>query len=109
MNNLTEKEKKAIDELLEGLKKLYGDNLCRVILYGSKARGEGTDDSDIDIMVVLKNLGSRAVERKRISEIVWKVCYKYDVLIGETIKSESEFLNRVTPLMLNVRRDGLVL
>jgi len=31
MNNLTEKERKAIEELLEGLKKVYGSNLSKVI------------------------------------------------------------------------------
>ncbi|MFN3966945.1 MAG: nucleotidyltransferase domain-containing protein, partial [Endomicrobiia bacterium] len=58
MNNLTEKEKQAIKELVEGLKKLYGKNLTRVILYGSKARGDAVPDSDIDILVVLKNMKS---------------------------------------------------
>jgi len=56
MNNLTEKEKQVVKELVDELKKLYGDNLSRVILYGSKARGDATEDSDIDILVVLKNI-----------------------------------------------------
>ncbi len=37
MNSITEKEKQALKELVEALKKLYGNNLVRVILYGSKA------------------------------------------------------------------------
>jgi|GEM_PF-4767554 len=58
MKNLTEKEKLALEELVDGLRGLYGDNLSRVILYGSKARGDATEDSDIDILVVLKKYES---------------------------------------------------
>ncbi len=54
MDNLTEKEKQALKELVDELKKLYGDNLSHVILYGSKARGDADSGSDIDVLVVLK-------------------------------------------------------
>ncbi len=50
MDNLTEKEKQAIKELVEKLKELYKDNLSKVILYGSKAKGDAVEDSDIDIL-----------------------------------------------------------
>jgi len=54
MDHLTEKEKQALKELVDELKKLYGDNLSHVILYGSKARGDANSGSDIDVLVVLK-------------------------------------------------------
>ena len=109
MNNLTEKEKKAIDELLEGLKKLYGDNLCRVILYGSKARGDGTENSDIDIMIVLKSYSKWDVEFNRVFPIVSDICYRHELLLSYIIKKESEFKLKNTPLLLNVRREGVAL
>ena len=43
-----------LHELKAGLRDLYGDRLVSVILYGSYARGEATEDSDIDVAVVLK-------------------------------------------------------
>ena len=82
MNNLTEKEKKAVEELIEGLKKLYGSNLSRVILYGSKARGDSEPGSDIDLLAVLKSMDSRYDEIKRIGEIRAPICLKYDLVIS---------------------------
>lgn len=107
--NLTEKEKQAINELVNGLKKLYGNNLSRVILYGSKARGDATEDSDIDIMIVLKKIDNYTVEREKINDLVWKISYKYDLLIADTIRSEEEYLTLKTPLLLNVKKEGIEL
>ncbi len=45
--------KNILRELREALEALYGPRLKWLVLYGSHARGEATDDSDIDVMVVL--------------------------------------------------------
>ena len=49
---------RIIKEFHEELDKIYGENLVKVILYGSYARGDFSSDSDIDLLVVLKNLVS---------------------------------------------------
>jgi predicted nucleotidyltransferase len=109
MNNLTEKEKQAVKELVDELKKLYGDNLSRVILYGSKARGDATEDSDIDILVVLKNIQNFSLERKKVKEISWRLSYKYDLLLTVIIRSEQEYMRKDTPLLMNIEKEGIVL
>ena len=48
-----EKLKKILMELAEMLQEVYRDKLKAVILYGSVARGTATDDSDVDIMVLI--------------------------------------------------------
>lgn len=45
--------KKMLAELAESLQNIYGDKLKTVVLYGSVARGTQTDDSDIDIMILI--------------------------------------------------------
>lgn len=40
---------------IEALLKALPDQLVRIILYGSKARGEGTPESDVDVMIVIRN------------------------------------------------------
>jgi predicted nucleotidyltransferase len=110
MNNLTEKEKQAVKELIDELKKLYGDNLSRVILYGSKARGDATEDSDIDILVVLKKkIQNFSSERKKVKEISWRLSYKYDLLLSIIIRSEQEYMRKDTPLLMNIEKEGIVL
>jgi predicted nucleotidyltransferase len=109
MNNLTEKERQAVKELIDELKKLYGDNLSCVILYGSKARGDATEDSDIDILVVLKNIQNFSLERKKVKEISWRLSYKYDLLLSIIIRSEQEYMRKDTPLLMNIEKEGIVL
>jgi hypothetical protein len=44
-----------ITKTQQGLKKIYGEQLEKIILFGSQARGDARPDSDIDILIVLKN------------------------------------------------------
>ena len=46
--------KEAIKEFKKDVKKLYGNRLKHIILYGSYARGSATEDSDIDLLIVLE-------------------------------------------------------
>jgi hypothetical protein len=48
---------------------LYGDRLTRVVLYGSRARGDHQPDSDYDIAVFLNDLPNRAIEMRRLADI----------------------------------------
>jgi predicted nucleotidyltransferase len=106
---LNEIEKKAIGELIEKLKDRYGENLFKVILYGSKARGDSTDDSDIDIMVVLGDYVDIKKERFKIYDIVWSVCYIYDLLISVIIKRKSDYEKFDTGLLRNIKSEGIEL
>jgi predicted nucleotidyltransferase len=109
MNNLTKKEKQAVKELVDELKKLYGDNLSRVILYGSKARGDATEDSDIDIMIVLKDVKDKSKELEKVIKLTTEIDFRYETLISITLQSEEEYLKKRSPLLLNVRKEGIVL
>ncbi len=109
MKGLTEKERQALKELVEELKKLYGDNLSRVILYGSKARGDATEDSDIDILVVLKEYKNISEEREKVHSVKCPICYKYDLVISVIIRNEQEYLTRLSPLLLNIKKEGIEL
>jgi predicted nucleotidyltransferase len=110
MNNLTEKEKQAVKELIGELKKLYGDNLSRVILYGSKARGDAGPDSDINLLVVLKNMGPRYNEIKKIGEIRAPICLRYDLVIS-VMPIEEKWVDAEykTIFIHNVLDEGIVL
>lgn len=77
---LTQNEEKALQKLIRRLRVLYGDQLEKVILFGSKARGDSTPDSDIDLLVVLEH------EDWSIRREIWKLAARieltYDVLFN---------------------------
>ncbi len=100
---------KILQEFRQELEKLYGERLIKLVLYGSQARGDAKEDSDIDIMVVLKNPVSPGDEIFRMGEIKNKLNLKYDRLISVLPISEPDFFYKQTPLLDNVRREGIVL
>ena len=51
---LTKSEKKALRDFKKKLIERYGDELCAIILFGSKARGDAGPDSDTDILLLFK-------------------------------------------------------
>jgi predicted nucleotidyltransferase len=46
------------------LKETYGDRIDRIVLFGSRARGDARTESDYDIAVFLKELPDARVDRE---------------------------------------------
>lgn len=102
------KIKKILRELKQGLVEIYGDQLKAVYLFGSFARGEGKlPDSDIDVMVVLKDKFSVMDVEKRSIEFVASLCLKYNVVIICHYISDEQYFESQLPFMFNVRRDAV--
>ena len=99
--------REVIREFKIELQKLYGSRLKDIILYGSWARGEATPESDIDLIVVLAGEVIPGREIDRIIEIISEINLKHNVLVSVYPISEEAYLNLNSPLLLNVRREGI--
>ena len=95
-----------LEELKAALGDLYGERLARVVLYGSFARGEATDASDVDVLVVLRGAVDERTEIKRTSEMLYALQTEHRELIALLPISWGEYHARAHPLMVNVRREG---
>lgn len=103
-------EKLALQEFSDQMRETYGDNLIKIILYGSKARGDSTQSSDIDLLIVLKKMGLRYNEIKRINIITSPLCLKYQVLISAfPVREEQVEQSNLTVFMENAIEEGVVL
>lgn len=96
-----------IDEFKTEIGKIYGSRLVKVILYGSWARGTATEDSDIDLIVVLKGQISPGREIDRMIDCITDINLKYDTLIAVVPVSSDTYSHVNSPLMLNVRKEGV--
>ena len=88
------------------LDKLYGNRIERILLYGSRARGDHRQDSDYDVAVFLHNLVDRWQEVDRIVPIVTDILYEDEAFIHAMPYGAGAYETR-TPLMREIRRDGV--
>ena len=91
------------------LQQEYSEQLFRIILFGSQARGSATDLSDIDVLVVLKDPVDASVEIKRTSQFIAQLCLEHNVLISRLFLGRSRFDTENSPLLRNIRFEGVVL
>lgn len=96
-----------LEELRSALERLYGDRLRQVILYGSQARGEANEDSDVDVVVVLAGSIVPGREIDRMLDLVVELNEKYGTLISVYPVSEENYQATQSPLLVNVRREGV--
>jgi uncharacterized protein len=87
------------------LDELYGDRLERVVLFGSRARGDAREDSDYDIAVFLKDFSDRWQEVDRIIPVVTDILYEDEAFIHAMPYRAGAYQDR-TSLMREIRREG---
>ena len=79
------------------------------MLYGSFARGDATDASDINVLVVLRGEVERLREIERISEMAYPLELKNERSIGALPISQERYEDGDSPLLASIQREGLVL
>ena len=88
------------------LEEAYGDRIERVVLYGSRARGDARPDSDYDVAVFLKELNRFGEEAGKIAEIETDILRDTGAVINALPFRAGSYRER-TGLMQELRRDGL--
>jgi predicted nucleotidyltransferase len=89
------------------LEALYGERLRGLYLYGSYARGEEDAESDVDVLVVLDEVGDYAAEIDRTSEIVSRTSLAYGASVSRVFVPLSDWLSAETNFLANVRAEAI--
>lgn len=92
-------------ELKEGLVRIYGDRLSGVYLYGSYARGDHQQGSDV--MILLKDYKNYFDELKRSTQLASDISLKYDVTVSRLIIKEIQWRESSMPVVRNIHKDGV--
>lgn len=97
-------------ELVQGLTDIFRNNISMIILYGSVARNEATDESDIDIAIILKSQIDHET-KKQFFRWVADLDMRYDRVfsIVDIQEDNMEKWGSVLPFYQNVRKEGIVL
>lgn len=101
-----------IDEITRSYKDVYGEDIIRILLYGSYARGDNRDDSDVDIVAIVR--GDRKFLQERLRKI-WDVSsdleLEYGTIISPTVIPADEFerFKEDLPYYRNILEEGVEL
>lgn len=109
----TESELRTVlKEVKSASEQLYGNMLNRIILYGSYARGDNTEESDIDIMIVL-NCDADEIKRLRhlTAEMVSNISIEREVFLSVLLKDRKHFEDNLDflPFYQNIAREGIAI
>ncbi len=85
---------------------IYGERAERVLLFGSRARGDAKPDSDYDIAVFLRDMPERGEEMARLAELETEILYDTGAVINSMPFAAEAYRDR-TGFMSELRKDGL--
>lgn len=100
----------ALRELKESLRTLLGDQLLKMLLFGSMARGDYGDESDIDVAIIIRGLTHEL--KQKILDTVAEVELKHLMPVSVLTLSEAEFdrlKSRERRIALDIEREGVPL
>ncbi len=114
MSNIPEDIKSIIEQFIQGVSQILGNRLKKIILYGSYARGDFNNSSDIDIMI-LTDLYDDEIEEYK--DKIWDYAYdiewdnNFDIELSPLVRNIEKYNKRidVVPFYHNVQREGVVL
>ena len=112
-------EQQALSEYKDFLLQRFLQQVERLVLFGSKARGDSVVGSDIDVLVVLRKrmeptkegfypFGSVDPTWREIVGATFDLLMKYDVNISPTVVGINEY-ERLSPLMTHIKKEGIEL
>jgi len=107
--DLDERLRGILGELRHRFERLYGERLVEMVLYGSRARGDGDPCSDTDVLVVLRGPVRPGDEIERTGEIVADISLRFGEVITCVFMDQERFAHRNGPFLRNVRKEGVAL
>ena len=114
MPNIPEKTSKVIGEFVKGVNEILGKRVKKIILYGSYARGDYNESSDIDLMILTDLTDDEIVKyRKDIIYLAYDIeCdHDFDITLSPLLKNIDRFNYWLEglPFYRNVQKEGVVL
>lgn len=101
-----------LDHLCKAYYEVYGENIVRILLYGSYARGDYNKDSDIDIAAIVH--GERYDLQQQLDQ-VWDISsdleLEYETIVSPTVIPFNEYMEykEIIPYYKNIQKEGILI
>jgi uncharacterized protein len=109
MDSETRTLEDVIRELDGGLRELYGERHRGLVLYGSHARGEADEGSDVDLLLLLEGQVRVGGEIRRSSDLVASLSLESGRVLSLIPVSVEDYQASSDPYLVNARREGALL
>jgi type I restriction enzyme S subunit len=96
-----------LKELKSRLASLYGERLKGVYLFGSYARNEADEESDVDVLIVLDQVENYSHEISQTGLLISEISLKYGISVSRVFTSETQWRENQTMFYLNVREEAV--
>ena len=110
MKNPNIQLRNVTNELSQNTQYIFGEKLCKIILYGSYARGDYNEYSDLDIMVLANfDESEKSSLEAQMRKIASRASLEHDITISMLLREESVFHDRIAilPYYKNVATEGV--
>ncbi|MBN1889370.1 MAG: nucleotidyltransferase domain-containing protein [Thermoflexales bacterium] len=107
-SHLTTNEQAALDAFITRLCEQYAEQLERVVLFGSKARGDADAESDLDVLVVLRDGDWRF--RDAVALTAFEPMLEHGVILSPLVVDVTEYSwwqEHNAPIYRHIRTDGV--
>ncbi|MFP5345409.1 MAG: UPF0158 family protein [Actinomycetes bacterium] len=92
--------------VVRDLRQVYGSRMKRVVLFGSWARGEASEESDVDLLVVLPGDVDPITERRRVAHPVWLQSLRAGRVVSVLVTSETALERDGSSFLARVAAEG---
>jgi predicted nucleotidyltransferase len=107
---LLQKKEIVTQQFKKTMQELYGDRLAKIVLYGSYARGDFHEESDIDFLVVLNDENvERYKEKVKIISKIESLEEQEDIFISALPMPLKRFTNIDSPLLYFISKEGILI
>lgn len=107
ITRLSTTERTILQRFAAQARTTLGDHLVSIVLFGSRARGDARPDSDIDVLLVVRNLEKISCLLERLDDIVFDLLLEYGLLLAIVPVEESEYARQECMLHRFVQREGI--